>query len=292
MISPVEKVVGVLGGMGPEATAVFLHRLVQLTDARYDQDHLKIVVVNNPKIPDRVAHITGSGTSPVPALVEAAQDLVRLGAEIIAIPCNTAHYFWREVQDSVPVPVLNIITETVAAIAEQLETGSKVGILSTRATADLGLYQVTLETFGLAGICPDAAHQANVTKAIDRIKQEGDRQEAASLLEPCLVHLQAQGIRAAIFGCTELGLAPLRTDLQIFDSLELLARKTVATGQGTAVPAEPSSEASPRTDEVPSLEARISKSQARGKPQAQKGNIGNRIRDEERLSGDHPATRI
>ena len=227
--------------MGPESTAVFLHRLVRLTSARCDQDHLKIVVVNNPKIPDRVDHIRGSGSSPVPALIEAAQDLVRLGAEIIAIPCNTAHYFWREVQDSVPVPVLNIITETVAVIAQQLEVGSKVGVLSTRATAELGLYQATLETFGLAGICPDSAHQTKVTKAIACIKQERDRQEAASLLEPCLAHLQAQGVRAAIFGCTELGLAPVCTDLQIFDSLEILARKTVASGQGTAVPIEPSS---------------------------------------------------
>ena len=79
MTSSMEKVIGVLGGMGPEATSVFFQRLVQLTPARRDQEHLKIVVINNPKIPDRTAHISGIGKSPIPALAEGAQDLVRLG---------------------------------------------------------------------------------------------------------------------------------------------------------------------------------------------------------------------
>ena len=233
-----EKVVGILGGMGPEATAVFLHRLVQLTPAHHDQEHLKILVVNNPKIPDRVEYIEGNGLSPVPALVETARDLVRLGAEIIAIPCNTAHYFWREVQDSVPIPVLNIISETVARIAEQLDAGSKVGVLATQATADHGLYQRSLRALGLEGIAPDPAHQVRVTKAIACIKQNRDRQAAAYFLEPCLTHLQARGIQVVIFGCTELGLAPVRTDLLIFDSLEILARATVEMGRGRAIPAK------------------------------------------------------
>ena len=172
--------------------------------------------------------------------LEARYDQIRtvLGAEIIAIPCNTAHYFWREVQDSVPIPVLNIISETVARIAEQLDAGSKVGVLATQATADHGLYQRSLRALGLEGIAPDPAHQVRVTKAIACIKQNRDRQAAAYFLEPCLTHLQARGIQVVIFGCTELGLAPVRTDLLIFDSLEILARATVEMGRGRAIPAK------------------------------------------------------
>lgn len=238
MMQPVtQRVVGILGGMGPEATAVFLHRLVELTPARFDQEHLKIVVVNNPKIPDRTAHIVGKGESPVPGLVEAARDLERLGADFIAIPCNTAHYFWQPIQDSVSIPVLNIVTETASRVRAELAPGQAVGVLGTRATLELGLYQKALQERGLQAICPDLREQAKVTRAIDEIKSKGDRQLAGTCLSECLEYLHSQGAEAAIYGCTELGLAPTRNILPIFDSLEILAQSSVRMGLGQESPA-------------------------------------------------------
>ncbi|GAH53208.1 unnamed protein product, partial [marine sediment metagenome] len=107
-----EKIIGILGGMGPEATVDLFHKIIKFTPAKKDQDHFRIIIDNNPKIPDRTAAILGKGEDPLPALQETARNLEKAGVDFIIIPCNTAHYFLPQIQKSVNIPVLNMIEET------------------------------------------------------------------------------------------------------------------------------------------------------------------------------------
>jgi aspartate racemase len=169
-----EKTVGVLGGMGPEATVAFFKRLISLTPAEKDQDHLSVLIVNNPKVPDRTMFLRGLGESPVPQLQELARSLERMGADFIAIPCNTAHAFWAEISSVVGIPVLNIIEETVSKIAGELlgdgepATTPRIGILATEGTLDSQLYQTALSRRGLASVVPRGGTQQKVSQVTGR----------------------------------------------------------------------------------------------------------------------------
>jgi len=103
-----QKIIGILGGMGPEATLDLFHKIIKLTYAEKDQDHLRIIIDNNPKIPDRTDAISGTGKDPLPKLIVTAQILEKAGADFIIIPCNTAHYFISEIQQSIKIPILTL----------------------------------------------------------------------------------------------------------------------------------------------------------------------------------------
>src|SRR5512139_2189053 len=106
-MSPMEteqKIIGVLGGMGPAATADFFQKIIQATPAKTDQDHLKVVIFSNPHVPDRTAAIRGDGQDPLPELVAGADALIRAGADFLTIPCVTVHYFFDRLQAAVPIP--------------------------------------------------------------------------------------------------------------------------------------------------------------------------------------------
>lgn len=225
-----EKTIGVLGGMGPQATADFFRQLIHFTPARRDQDHLRIVVNNDPKIPDRTDFLMGRGESPLPRLLARTRDLVSIGADLIAIPCNTAHCFWKEINDSVRVPVLNIVEETVARIRISQRGGpnfDKVGILATRATVQINLYQTALDASGLTPVLPEPEVQDQITQTIAWIKGRRRQEECRSHLMTACDHLREKGASALILGCTELGLVPIRNGIPSFDSLKILAESAV-----------------------------------------------------------------
>ncbi|HET6780529.1 MAG TPA: amino acid racemase, partial [bacterium] len=113
-----EKVIGVLGGLGPWATLDLFEKILTLTPAAKDQDHLRLIIDNNPKIPDRSPAILGTGEDPTPALVETARNLERAGADFIVIPCNTAHFFYDAVRRAVSIPVLHIMDEVAASAGD------------------------------------------------------------------------------------------------------------------------------------------------------------------------------
>src|SRR5512141_150186 len=133
-----EKVIGVLGGMGPEATIEFFARLVRRTDAPVEQDHLRILIDNNPKVPPRMPAIAGDGKSCLPELVRSARALERAGADFIVIPCVTVHYFHAALQKRVGLPVLSIIDETVARAVARCPRLQKAGLLATIGTLQSG----------------------------------------------------------------------------------------------------------------------------------------------------------
>lgn len=230
-----QKTVGILGGMGPAATALFYHKLVQLTPARNDQDHLKTIILSDPKIPDRNCHLLNSSESPLPMLIDCARQLQQFGADFISIPCNTAHWFWPQLCETIDIPILNIINETVETIQRDInhtKAGSSnphIGLLATDGTLQMKLYHHALLAAGLQPIVPEPSVQETVQRSIYRIKGGEKKGEAIAGIQEGISHLQQQGVSALIYGCTELNLIgdKLTSAVSSFDSLDILAQSTV-----------------------------------------------------------------
>jgi len=228
-----EKVVGVLGGMGPEATVDFLAKVIARTPARKDQDHLRIIIDNNPKIPDRTEAIFSEDRSILPVLLETARNLEKAKVDFIVIPCNTVHYFYEDLTKEISVPILHMISEVAQAISDSIPGCRKLGLLATTGTVASKLYQKQFQNSGIDVIVPDTQSQAKVMDAILAIKA-GQRKgktrkriiEAANLL----IEREAQ---ALVLGCTDIPLVIKEGDLPvpIFDSNEVLAEATVRFAQ-------------------------------------------------------------
>lgn len=141
---PKQKVIGILGGMGPAATVDIFNRIVNLTPATIDQEHIRIIIDNNPHIPSRVAAILGEDTSPLPTMVEMAQGLQKMGADFIIIPCNTASFYIENLRKKVDIPVFSIVEETTKWLLEKRPQVRIVGLLATEMTLRTGIYQKQL----------------------------------------------------------------------------------------------------------------------------------------------------
>lgn len=225
-----KPVLGILGGVGPLATACFMQLLIRKTPARSDQENMPMIVFNDPQIPDRTAHILDrTAPDPTPELVKVARWLEGAGADFLAIPCNTAHYFYDSITAAVEVPVLNIMNETSRLIARRVGDGSSVGLLATEGTVRSGVFQGYLEQLGLVCVAPDDETQARVTELIYgcvKANRPYDPQE----LVACAERLRDQGCRAVIVGCTELSVIyqelPKRPEW-LYDSLDILAERCV-----------------------------------------------------------------
>ena len=145
---------GVIGGLGPMATARFMEMVIEMTEAVRDQDHIEMIIHNCPRIPDRTAYILGqSDETPADLMVEIGQSLTGQGVCCIAIPCITAHYFYRELSEKISVPIINIIDETAGELVEH--GVERVGILATDGTVKSGLFQNRFEELGLEALVPD-----------------------------------------------------------------------------------------------------------------------------------------
>ena len=221
-----EKVLGIIGGVGPMSTIYFEEMITRLTKAKKDQDHLDMIVFNRASIPDRTDFITGkSKDNPLPVMLEDAKKLQSLGVCCITIPCNTAHYFYDAIQAQIKVPIINIITQTVRYIKTQLKQVEKVGILATYGTIAAGSYQLELKKNNLLPVLPDAKTQQQIMRIIyDQVKA-GKRVDISSFQE-ILARMKTAGCDALILGCTELSVIRRDFHLQapeIVDSLEILA---------------------------------------------------------------------
>ncbi|NLG67964.1 MAG: amino acid racemase [Firmicutes bacterium] len=234
------KTIGILGGMGPEATADLFVRIIRLVPAARDQDHPRVIIDSNSQIPDRTAAIRGEGPSPLPALVETARNLQRAGAELIAMPCNSAHAWYDEIASAVDVPVLHMIRLTAEETRRRLHRAGApspsgpVLLLATTGTITSGLYQRALAALGLEAAVPDPDVQARVMDAIYQVKA-GKPAVARSLALDVLVSETARLDPAAVvLGCTELPLVLGPGDLErpVGDSTEVLARAAVQAAFG------------------------------------------------------------
>ena len=209
------------------SSVYFYEMLTRHTDAKRDQDHLDLILSSGATTPDRTAFILGqSPNSPLPRMVADAESLIAAGAELIAIPCNTAHYFYDALAESIAVPVINILHETVATLAGL--GVRKIGILATAGTVASGAYQHMCRQFGLDCAVPDPAGQAVIHSMIyDQIK-EGRPVDMAAFAAVS-ARLLDVGCERLVLGCTELSL--LKRDEELgapyFDSLEALAYRSI-----------------------------------------------------------------
>ncbi|SRR5579875_287044 len=220
------RTIGVLGGMGPLATADFYLKLVRLVPARADQDHPHVIVDSNPSIPDRTAALLEGGPDPAPALAATAHNLERAGAELIAMPCNSAHAFLDAVRRGVRIPVLDMMDEVAGAAAGQEPPPRLIGVLGTTATLRLRLYHRALERRGLAVIEPEEREQRAVMAAIHAIKGGDLGDGVRASVRAIASALAARGADAIVLGCTELPLVLGAADAaaRVLDATEILAR--------------------------------------------------------------------
>ncbi len=221
-----KKVLGVLGGMGPAASARFLALITEFTAAERDCEHIEILFHSLPSIPDRTDFILGkSKHSPLPKMKSAIRALFEAGAEIIAVPCNTAEYFHSELQASCPVPILRIAYESAEFAASR--GIKKLGIIATEGTVYAGIYQNYLNSLEMDFIVPEKNVQSKITALIySRIKKSLPPE--ADILKSFKDEFEQKGCDAAVLGCTELSLLPRTEENEFFiDSLSVLAAACV-----------------------------------------------------------------
>jgi aspartate racemase len=226
-----QKTVGIIGGMGPEATVDLMQRVIQATPAHDDQDHLRMLVDNNPKVPSRIkALIEGSGEDPAPVLVQMARDLERWGADFLAMPCNTAHRFHSAVQAAVGVPVLNMIELTAGRIRQETPDVRKVGLLASTAVIRTDLYGKSLSRRGVEVVHPGDSSQDQVLAAIRAIKAQTFNSASLDALNRAVDDLIAREAGVILIACTELSIVANRLSIGVraYDSAQVLAEAIVA----------------------------------------------------------------
>ena len=224
-----EKVVGILGGMGPEATVDFLAKVIALTPAQRDQDHLRIIIDNNPKIPDRTEAILTKSKSLFPILLETAKNLEKANADFIIIPSNTVHYFYEDLVTEISVPILHMISEVAHAVTASLPGCKRLGLIATTGTVTSSLYQKQFRKLGIEVIVPDPLCQAKVMDAILSIKASHVRGRAKREIIEAANLLIEREAQALVLGCTDVPLVVKASDfpVPVFDSTEILAEATV-----------------------------------------------------------------
>lgn len=221
------ETLGIIGGLGPMATAYLLQLIIEMTDAKTDQEHLDVIVFDRPSVPDRTAHILDvTKPSPLPSMTATAKTLESLGAGYLCAPCVTSHYYYNELAAAVNVPFINMVKETAA---ECKNAGKKkIGIMATTGTVSTGLFQNALAQCGLEAAVPSAEGQAMVMSLIyDDIK--AGKPADPKKFELVTDELCGMGCDCIILGCTELSLIKKSAglDSRYLDALEVLAKRCV-----------------------------------------------------------------
>jgi aspartate racemase len=202
-----ERVIGILGGMGPEATADLFLEITRLTPARKDQDHIPVLIFSNSRIPDRTRAILGAGEDPLPALVETAKVLEAGGAGILAMPCNAAHHYVSMIQERIGIPILNMIEETCHTLKRENSDIRSVGLLAATGTIRSGVYDVVCARERMELLVPDDIEQERVHAAIFEVKAGSHSDSTRECFESAGASLVQKGAQAVILGCTEIPLA-------------------------------------------------------------------------------------
>ena len=223
------RVIGILGGMGPEATIDFYRHIIDLTPACRDQDHLKVIIYSNPKIPDRTEAIVAQGENPLPYLIESAKYLEKWGAGIIAIPCNTAHHYLFKIQQQTAVPILNMIEETRTELRTLMPEVHTVGLLAVEGTLQSGVYHRVMAESGVEILVSDTDEQRKIQSAIAQVKAGMTDSATQEIFETAARRLVEAGAQAIILGCTEVPLAfdPARIKSPCLNPTRILAKAAV-----------------------------------------------------------------
>ncbi|SDZ99416.1 aspartate/glutamate racemase family protein [Rubrimonas cliftonensis] len=237
-MSAAPRRVGVLGGMGPEATVLLMSRLIRATPARDDADHVPLIVDQNPQVPSRIARlIEGVGEDPAPVLADMARRLEAAGAEALAMPCNTAHHYAPAIRAAASVPFIDMVALSVARALATAGAGGRVGVLASPAVRRIGLFDGPLAAAGLTPVY--VADEAATLAAIRAIKADGPTPAARAALGAASAALLAAGAEAQMIACTEFSLIPDAVDpgARAFDTLDALVDGIVAFATGREAPA-------------------------------------------------------
>ena len=224
------KTVGVIGGMGPEATVDFLRRVVVATPAKDDADHIRVLVDNNPKIPSRIAAlIDGTGEDPLPVLIAMARGLEKQGADFLVIPCNTAHYYLPQIAEAVSIPLLDMIALSVAQLAALPSKPRTIGMLASPAVQKVGLYAARLKDSSLTALFPDTTGEAKMLDIIRAVKANAVTPQHRAEYSAIARELREEGADAFLIACTELSVIgpPEGVQLPYVDALDVLVAETV-----------------------------------------------------------------
>ncbi len=231
-MSKQSKIVGVLGGMGPDATVDFMARVIALTPADKDQDHIHMIVDQNPKVPNRQDAILADGEDPGPVMGEMAQRLETAGADFLVVPCNSAFGFAGAVAGAVSIPLVSIVEVTVEACDDY----STVGLLATDGCLQSHVYQDAFAAVGIAAELPTKDELADLMALLNGIKGGYRGEHVARGMAALAAALVSRGAQAIIAGCTEIPLVLDETAIEVplISSTDVLAARTVAIARGEA----------------------------------------------------------
>lgn len=238
---------GIVGGVGPAATVDFMGKVVAATPAGRDQDHIKMVVEQNPQIPDRTANLLREETDPTMAMYSTCKRLESAGAHAIAIPCNTAHAFVDRIQPHLRIPIVNMLMETARWISQRYGRNKVVGLLATSGTVQSRVYHDAAHQAGLTIITPGVEYQSMVMESIygERGVKAGHTQGICrTQLLVAAEHLVELGAEVLILGCTELPLIEAHNEafevggrtVALIDPTTILAQRCVALIGATSRP--------------------------------------------------------
>lgn len=226
-----QKVVGIIGGMGPLATVDLMNKIISYTPAKKDQDHIHIIADNYSQIPDRTTAILGKGTDPTPFIVQSAQRLENAGADFLVMACNTAHFYFKSIKESVSIPILHMPFQTARFL--HVNNMRRVGLLATDGTINTKLYQQSCQSYDINAIEPDKQMQKEVMEGIYAIKGS-DLEKGRFYLSRVADKLLKRGAEAIIAGCTEIPLVLKSSqNISIIDPTEILAKSAIKTATET-----------------------------------------------------------
>lgn len=220
------EVIGILGGMGPAATADFYAKLVANTHVLKDQDHPQVVIWSDPATPDRTEALLDGGEDPTPWMAHGIEILAGAGATMVAIPCNTAHAFVPALAKQAPIPIIHMIGAVASELAEAPEPVTRIGLLATTGTCRTRLYQQWMDKRGIDVLLPADDDQDTVMTAIRAVKAGQVGPDAPELFAEVARHLVAAGAQAIVAGCTEipLALSAEAVSVPLVDPVQVLAR--------------------------------------------------------------------
>lgn len=230
-----DKVAGIIGGMGPDATVEFMRRIIRSTPGQDDSDHVHMIVDNDPGVPSRIKHlIEERGESPGPYLADMGRRLELAGADFLAMPCNTAHHYYREIADTVSIPVLSMIELSIGRLLSSNSQIQRVGILASPAVYRTRAMEPGLAATGIESIHPSGEKQQKILEVIKTVKRGRAEMAQRSDCEAAIQEMRESGAEAVMIACSELSLLDLgRTaEVPVMDTLQVLAEAVVKHAKG------------------------------------------------------------
>lgn len=226
-----EQIVGILGGMGPEATVELMRRIVARTPAACDNDHIHCVVDQNSKVPNRVDAIQGKIPSAGPVLAEMARRLEAYGADMLCMPCNTAHYYLDDIRAASSLPFVDMLECTALRVRERFPAARTAGVLCTMGTRMTGLYEQRLAVHGIEAVYPAPVEQETITAVIAAVKAGDTGPKVRDDFRRIIDGMAADGVPVMIAACTELSV--ICPDLpHVVDALDALVDAVIQKARG------------------------------------------------------------